>query len=60
MLRSDRRRSNLIPAPALLSGGDLFVGSLESERLGAGPRTLYWSLTKIHLPSEDSPNARLS
>jgi len=32
---------------------DLFVGSLGSERLEAGPRTLYWSLI-IHLPSEDS------
>jgi len=47
MLRPDRRRSNLIPSQALLSGPDLFVGSLEKERLGAGPRTLCWSLTMI-------------
>jgi len=36
MLWSDRRTSNLIPFLA----GDLFVGFLKSERLGAGPRTL--------------------
>jgi len=50
----------LIPSQALLSGPDLFVGSLEKERLGAGPRTLCWSLTMIHLLSENSPKALLS
>jgi len=73
MLRSDRRGSNLIPSPTLLSGesnlipsrhffleDNLFVGSLGSEHLGTGPRTLYWSLTMFHLPSEDSPKAWLS
>jgi len=50
---------DLIRFPLLLlfQENDLFVGSPGSERLGAGPRTLYWSLTMNCLLSEDSPKA---